>query len=138
MAGNTVRRTVAAPVGRVFEVVTDIEAYPDNFPSVTKIEFIGEQRNGVGTRFSETRFASGRDGTSEAEVTEYLDGDHIRLQDKHLGSAWDTTYTVEDDGGSTRLTMTVNAEPHKLMANVLGPHGPRGRDRSRHVNLYRP
>jgi len=118
MAGNTVSGTIAAPVGKVFQVVADIEAYPDVFPSVTEIEFIGERRQGVGTRFTETRFASGRDGTSDVEVTEYVDGDHIRLRDEHLGSTWDTAYSVVDEDGSTLLTMAVEAEPHKLVARL--------------------
>ena len=118
MASNTVSRSVEAPVDKVFRAVADIEAYTDVFPSVTKIEFVGEQRSGVGTRFRETRLGSGRDGTSEVEVTEFVNGDHLRLQDEALGSAWDTTYSVKDEGGSTLLTMAVQAEPKKLMAKL--------------------
>jgi hypothetical protein len=51
-------------------------------------------------------------------VTEFVDGDHLRLQDEALGSAWDTTYSVKDEGGSTLLTMAVQAEPKKLMAKL--------------------
>lgn len=56
---SNVSRTIAAPLEKVFGVVADIEAYPDVFPSVARIGSIGEQRSGVGTRFAETRFASG-------------------------------------------------------------------------------
>ncbi len=118
MGTNTASRSVKAPIDKVFEAVADIGAYAETFPSVTKIEFVGEQKSGVGTRFRETRLGSGRDGTSEVEVTEFVDGDHIRLQDEALGSAWDTTYSVKGEGESTLLTMAVQAEPKKLMAKL--------------------
>ena len=111
-------RAISAPVGKVFHAVAAIEQYPETFPSVTKVEFVGEQREGVGTCFKETRLGSGRDGTSEVEVTEFVDGDHIQLKDESLGSTWSTTYTVADEGDVTRLTMAVEAEPRKLAAKL--------------------
>ena len=135
MAQHTVSQTIKAPSDRVFGVVAGIEAYPEVFPSVTKVDFISDQRSGVGTRFSETRLGSGRDGTSEVEVVEYAQGDHIRLQDDHLGSTWDTTYTVQDQDGSTQLTLAVQAEPRKLMAKLtmaLGMSGYR-KNMEKHV-----
>lgn len=84
----------------------------------TNIEFLSEQRSGVGTRFRETRKGSGRDGISEVEVIEYVDSDHIRLVDDYYGAVWDTLYSVVDDGGSTRLTMAVEAQLHKLLAKL--------------------
>ena len=75
-------RAISAPVGNVFQAVAAIEQYPETFPSETTIEFVGEQREGVGTCFKETRLRSGRDGTSEVEVTEFVDGDRIQLKDE--------------------------------------------------------
>ena len=85
---------------------------------MTKVEFLSEQREGRGTRFRETRFASGRDGTSEVEVTDFVAGERIQLEDESLGSKWTTTYSVAEEGGATRLRMTVKAEPQKLMARL--------------------
>ena len=118
MAAQTATRTIQATADKVFRVLADIESYPSVLPSVKKVEFLGEQRQGAGTRFREIRFASGRDGTSDVEVTEYVEGERIRLVDEHLGSSWDTTYSLADEGGSTRLTMAVQVEPHKLMAKL--------------------
>ena len=118
MASETMSRAIAAPSDTVFHAVSAIGSYPETFPSVTKVEFLGEQREGRGTRFRETRFASGRDGTSEVEVTDFVAGERIQLEDESLGSKWTTTYAVADEGGNTRLTMTVQAEPQKLMARL--------------------
>ena len=63
----------------------------------------------MGHGFRETRFGSGRDGTSEVEVTEFVPGESIQLEDESLGSKWTTTYAVAVEGGTTRLTMTVEA-----------------------------
>ena len=111
-------RVIAASVDTVFSAVSEIEAYPETFPSVTSVEFLGEQREGVGTRFRETRLGSGRDGTSEVEVTDFVAGERIRLEDESLGSGWSTTYTVTAEGATTRLAMAVEAEPRKLMARL--------------------
>ncbi len=118
MASETMSRAISAPVDTVFSAVSEIEAYPETFPSVTSVQFLTEQRDGVGTRFKETRLGSGRDGTSEVRVTDFVAGERIRLEDESLGSSWSTTYTVADDGGTTRLTMAVEAEPRKLMARL--------------------
>jgi uncharacterized protein YndB with AHSA1/START domain len=118
MRSATVSRTIAAPAVEVFDAVADVENYGEVFPTITKIEFLSEQRSGVGTRFRETRKGSGRDGTSEVEVTEYVDGDHIHLVDDYYGAVWDTLYSVVEDGGSTRLTMAVEAQPHRLAAKL--------------------
>jgi uncharacterized protein YndB with AHSA1/START domain len=79
MASETMSRTIAAPIDTVFRAVSAIESYPETFPSVTSVEFLGEQRDGRGTRFKETRLGSGRDGTSEVEVIEFVDGERIQL-----------------------------------------------------------
>ncbi len=118
MASETMSRAIAAPIDTVFHAVSTIESYPETFPSVTKVEFMGEQREGRGTRFKETRLGSGRDGTSEVEVTEFVAGERIQLKDASLGSTWSTTYAVADEGATTRLTMAVEAQPRKLAARL--------------------
>ena len=128
-------RAISAPVDAVFGAVSQIEAYPETFPSVTKVEFLGEQREGRGTRFRETRFGSGRDGTSEVEVTDFVDGQRIQLEDESAGSSWSTTYAVVDVGGTSRLTMTVEAEPRKLLARLTMALGMSGYRKSMEKHL---
>lgn len=126
MAIETVSREIAAPIQDVFKTITDIERYPELLPSVSGIEFIGEQRHGAGTRFHETRFASGRDGTSAVEVTGFVEGESITLRDEHMASTWSRTYTVTDQGGATLLTLGVQAEARKLVARLTMTLGIRG------------
>ena len=64
-----------------------------------------------------------RRATTELEVTEYVQDEHVRFVSDAGGTVWDTTFTVEPDpdGRGTRLVMVMEARPHKLLARLATP-----------------
>ncbi len=122
MGHASTSRTIRAPVERVFDAVAHIENFQHISPDIVKVEFLTEQRRGVGTRFRETRRMGKREGCTELEVTEYVENEHIRLVADQGGTIWDSSFTTKDQGdGTTELAMAMEARPHKLLAHLVAP-----------------
>jgi uncharacterized membrane protein len=117
----TVTRTIDAPIERVFQTVADIENFKEAIPHIKNVQFLTERRSGVGTRFAETRLMKGREATTELEVTEYVENEHVRVVADSHGTVWDTVFTVEERDGATELTMVMEARAYKLFAKIMTP-----------------
>ena len=123
MTRTRVTRTIDAPVSTVFALIADPVNYTKAVPQITKVEFLTDQRAGVGTRFRETREMRGREATTELEVTEYVKDERVRMVSDAGGTIWDSVFTVTPtgDGGTTELELVMEARPHRLMARFFVP-----------------
>lgn len=121
MSTTTITRRIKAPVEDVFDAVAHIENFSKAIPDITDVEFLTESHEGIGARFRETRKMKKRVATTELEVTEYEDNDHIRLVADEGGTVWDTIFRVEARVEGTELTMTMSSSPHTFKAKVTGP-----------------
>jgi ribosome-associated toxin RatA of RatAB toxin-antitoxin module len=63
MSFSSVTRTIDAPIDVVFATVSDINNFSKAVPHITKVEFLSEQKTGVGARFEETREMHVRTGS---------------------------------------------------------------------------
>ena len=115
------KRTIDAPVDRVFETVAHIENFQQAIPHITNVEFLTESHTGVGTGFRETRLMRGREATTELEVTEYEPNQRVRLVSDAGGTVWDTVFVVRPSGDGSELSMVMDARPYKLMARIVNP-----------------
>lgn len=61
----------------------------------------------------------GKEATTELEVIEYVENERIRLVADSHGTEWDTVFTVKSANGPTELTMTMDANAHKLLARIM-------------------
>lgn len=119
---TTIKRTIGAPVARVFDTVAHIENFKQAIPHIIEAEFLSEQKSGVGTRFRETRDMNGKKATVELEVTEYVENEHVRIVSDTHGTVWDSVFRVkEDEGGRCELTFVMEARPHKFLAKIMTP-----------------
>ena len=121
MSRTAVARTIDASVERVFDTVAHIENFSTAVPHIIDVEFLSEQRRGVGTRFRETRAFRGRQATTELEVTEYVKNELVRLVSDEGGTIWDTVFTVTGVEEGTRLDMVMDASAYKFTAKLLNP-----------------
>ena len=121
MSRTIVTRRIEAPVDRVFETVADIGNFSKAISRIVNVEFMSEQRLGVGTRFKETRLMNGREAVVELEVTEFVRDDHVRLVSDTHGTVWDTVFRVSDVGGATELVMTMDANAYRLLPKLMNP-----------------
>ena len=116
-----ITRTIAAPLERVFQTVSDVRNFRSAVPHITNIEFLSEQQVGAGTRFRETRVTKGREQTVELEIAEYVENDRVRMISDAGGTVWDTLFTVSGDSTSVTLAMQMDIKPHTLFARILTP-----------------
>jgi carbon monoxide dehydrogenase subunit G len=121
MASITVTRVIEAPADVVFRTVADIGHFSQAVPHIVKVEFLSELKSGVGTRFRETRLMNGREASTELEVTEHVENDHVRIVSDAGGAIWDTVFTVSPSGKGTELTMVMDARPQTLAARLAVP-----------------
>jgi len=123
MTHTRLSRTIRAPTTAVFDTVADATNYTKAVSDIVKVEFLSDQRSGVGTRFRETRVMGRRVATTELEVTEYVANDRIRMVSDAGGTVWDTLFTVMpvEDGDATRLDLVMEARPYRLLRRILVP-----------------
>ncbi len=123
MTRTTVSTTILAPVDAVFDLIADPVNYTRAVPQITKVEFLTEQRSGVGTRFRETREMGSREAATELEVTEYVKNERVRMVSDAGGTIWDSVFTVTPtgDGSATELQLVMEARPYRPLARVVVP-----------------
>jgi len=121
MSNANVTRSINAPAAAVFHCVADIENFAQAIERITAVEFLSEQKIGVGTRFRETRVTDGREVTNELEVTEYVEGERVRIVTDTHGTLWDTVFTVDESGTVTELTLVMDARPYQLVSRLMVP-----------------
>lgn len=121
MPRANITRLINAPVAKVFETVSDISQFSQALPHIVNVEFLSEQKNGVGARFRETRLMNGKEASTELEVTEYVENERVRLVADSHGTVWDTVFTVKTTNAQTELTMVMDAKAYKLLPKLMNP-----------------
>lgn len=124
MNAVTVSRRIAAPRDVVWATITDLDRAPQVMPAIQRIERLQGDGFEVGTRWRETRKVFGREATETMEVTA-VDPPHRYVVEADASDAhYRSEFTLADEAGGTRVTMTYDAEPRgtasRLMAATVG------------------
>ncbi len=109
---------IGAPKTVVFRAVSDIANLPNTVDAVQRVEFLTDQRSGVGTRFREVRLHRGREMVTELEVRE-MGEDHCRMVADSHGTVWDTRFVVRDAEGGAHLDITMEAQAKNPLAWLM-------------------
>jgi uncharacterized protein YndB with AHSA1/START domain len=112
-------RTISAPLELVFQTVSDVRNFCKAVPHITKIQFLSDQQQGVGTRFRETRLMNGREHAVDLEVVEFVPNERVRLKSDAGGSIWDTVFLVSQAGSAVELKMQMDVRPYKFLAKTM-------------------
>jgi hypothetical protein len=121
MASLTVVRTIHSPASTVFETIADPRGYAQAIDGVTNLEILPGPASGAGLRFRQSRTLSGRSGTMDFEVTEYVPDARVRIVNETHGTVWDSMFTMEPSAGGTTLRMRMDARPGRLLARLMMP-----------------
>jgi uncharacterized protein YndB with AHSA1/START domain len=115
-----ISRTINASPERIFRTISDPEIWTQAHDHITKIEFLSHTRQGLGTRFRETRLMQGKEATTELAITECVPNERMRMvTPKQKGTIWDTQFVLEPRDGGVALTLTMDAQSEKGMAKLL-------------------
>ena len=121
MTRTVVTRAIRAPTETVFRTVADISEFSKVVDKIVHVEFLTEQKYGLGTRFRETRMMNGKEAATELEVTEFAENDHIRLVADSHGSIWDSIFTVRPTGDAVELKLVMEGRAYKLLPRIMNP-----------------
>ncbi len=121
MAKSSTSVHINAPVERVFSAVTDIENFPQRAESITKVEFLSDEKSGVGTKFRETRTMGKKEASATLEITEYVENESVRFVSDEGGTIWDTIFTLKPFGDGTQMDVEMDARPYKLFSRIVTP-----------------
>lgn len=113
-----ITRDIDAPIANVFDTVAHIEEFAKAIPHVVKVELLSDKQKGLGTRFRETRLLKGKELSSEFEVKEYVENEHVRLLTDSHGIVWDTKFSVEVIGRITLLKMAMQITAYKFFPKI--------------------
>ena len=116
-----IRRHVAAPVQRVWDVATDLPGSPQVIQGIDAVEVLTPGPFGVGTRWRETRTMMGRSATEEMTVTAVEPQRSYRVEAASRGAHYVSTFAFAPSAdGGTDVTTTFGGQPTSTVARVLG------------------
>ncbi len=115
----TAHRIVHAPVSDVFGVFSDIGAAADRIDGITKIDILSEVRQGLGTRWRETRIMMGREATEEMEISEFDPPTRYVVTAESRGTRYRSTYDFVERGEDTEVNLVFEGTPVSLGAKAL-------------------
>jgi uncharacterized membrane protein len=119
-----VERWIGAPVGKVWEALTDLESAPRVLSGVQSVEVLTPGPFSEGTRWRETRRMLGRTATEEMYVTACDEPARCVVESDARGAHYVSEVTLaqepetEPEGGTT-VTMTFTATPPGGFAGML-------------------
>lgn len=115
----TTSRTINAPIETVFSAISDPTQFSKAVPHILNIEFLSDVKSGVGTKFRETRMMGKKEATTELEITECVENEHIRIVTESNGTLWDTVMSVKESGEQTQLNMAMDARTSGFFSNIM-------------------
>ena len=120
MSGVTTRRTIHAPVERVWARATDIAGSPETISGISRVEMLSDGEFGVGTRWRETRTMIGREATEEMWVSAVDPGRSYTVEAESHGAHYVMTFTFTGLGPQqTEAVLAFDARPQGTVAKVL-------------------
>jgi len=125
---HTVRasRTIVSPIENVFGTLANVEEFATAVPHIIKVDFLSDKKQGLGTRFCETRIMNGKEAMTALEITEFAENRLVRYLSDAGGTIWDTIFQVEEveveeSENQTEMSMRMEAIPKSLFAKILVP-----------------
>ncbi len=117
-----VERRIAAPPGRVWEALTDIEGSPRVISGIERVEMLSDGAFGVGTRWRETRRMLGKDATEEMWVTACEAPARYVVEAESHGAHYTSEFVLTPESGeATTVRLSFGSEVQKAgVAKVMG------------------
>lgn len=112
---------IAAPLDFVFNTISTVDGFQSAVPQITNVEFLTEQRSGVGTRFRETRVLNGKEAKATLEIAELEPLKRVRMLSNEGGVVWDSVFTVNEHQSQTELKLVMEARPTNPLGHLMVP-----------------
>ncbi len=114
-----VQRHVAAPVDRVWAIVTDIASSPSVVSGIESVEILGDSAFGIGMSWRETRIMFGKSATEEMRIVDVEEGSSYTVESRATGTTYRSVMSLEPDGDGTLLSMSFTADAGSTISKVF-------------------
>jgi Polyketide cyclase / dehydrase and lipid transport len=119
MQSITVSDLIKASPQTIFDIATDVMAYPARLVHINDVTMVTNGEMGVGTRWRETRTILGRIETVEMQVAEYIPYTRLVVT-CHLPTVhYQTAYEFREHALGVRADVTFTATPVTSFAKIL-------------------
>ncbi len=115
----TLHQTYKAPIGRTFEIFTDLHKAAEHIKSLKKIELISGAAFAVGTRWKELRQCGWRDAWMEFVVTEFSSEKSFAITSEVGRVLWTTQFEFVPASGGTEVSVTMKWQPRWFMMRLF-------------------
>ena len=105
-----------APIKKVWAFMINFENYPSFFKGLKKLEYITEQRSGVGAKTHWVMESGGQEIEWEAEITEWVENKKMAWRSTS-GMKNNGYWSIEPTEAGTKLTLMMEYE---LPGSILG------------------
>lgn len=120
MTTLVVQQHVDASPERVWQVATDVGAWPDVISGIKTVERLDDAPDFVvGTKWRETRVMFGREATEEMWVTAIDAGRSYTVEAESHGAHYTTVIRLTPSGDGTDLSWTFGAATTGFFASVM-------------------
>ena len=115
-----VEQHVDASSDRVWQVVTNIDAWPDVITGIKSVERLDDSTGFVvGTTWRETRVLFGKEATEEMSVTAIDEGSSYTVEAESHGAHYTSVINLDQNGDGTDLSMSFGAKTTGFFAAVM-------------------
>ena len=114
-----VRQRFAMPIERTWARLVAVDRYPEWVRSYEEVEFEGEQREGVGTRWRQQRIVFGRSHAQVMQVTHWEAPRELVLVAREAGGRYETRYYLDAVEGGTEVVVTFSVSGTNPIAWVF-------------------
>ena len=112
--------TINASKQAVWQVISDIENWSNTIEAIELIEILEQPQSGMlGLKWRETRTMFGKKATEVMWVTEAVENSHYKTRAESHGAIYISTISLQEQDGSTVLTMSFDGTPQTFGAKVM-------------------
>jgi carbon monoxide dehydrogenase subunit G len=118
------REEIRSDRDSVFTVFTDLEGAVQRIEGIKSIEFLSEEKSGLGVRWRETRVMFGKEATEDMQITALTEPDSYVVEAESHGTHYTSVFSFRDsEAGTTEVTWEFEGRPLSLFAKIMAPLG---------------
>jgi uncharacterized membrane protein len=112
--------TIKAPLGKVFEVFSDLSRAEERVEGIKKIEILNPPAQmQLGTKWEETRVMFGKEAKEIMWVTEVNQNKNYVVEAESHGTHYRSEYTFEETGDAVLVKMVFEGKPLSFAAKLM-------------------
>lgn len=112
-------RHIQAPIDITFDIFSDITKAEERVEGISKIEILSDIKQGLGTRWRETRVMFGQQATEEMEISDFQPNRSYDVVAESRGARYHTRYTFTEKEGGTQVEMVFSGRPQTTLMKLM-------------------